>query len=164
MRLVRRIALAIVVALAACAAPAPAPDVANATYQIDKSAIALTNGRAEAPVAPGSAAKAVTTLTAKAVGDLDGDGRDDVAVVLVNEPGGSGSFTYLVVVLNLSSGAKATTAVLIGDRVITQAVRLDGKTVVIDYLDRRAGEAFSAAPSIPTTKRFVIRAGSLVPA
>jgi hypothetical protein len=43
-------------------------------------------------------------------------------------------------------------------------VRLEGKTVVIDYLDRRAGEAFTVAPAVPTTKRFVIRDGVLVPA
>ena len=156
--------LALVLALAACAAAAPPPDAANATYQLDKTSVALANGRAESPVAPGSAAKAVTTLKGSVVGDLDGDGRDDVAAVLVNEPGGSGSFTYLAVVLNASAGAKATNSVLVGDRVTGQSVRLDGKTVVIDYLDRRAGEAFTVAPSVPTTKRFVVRDGALVPA
>jgi hypothetical protein len=164
MRRVRRIALPLVLALAACAGPAQPPDAANATYQIDKTAVILANGRAEAPVAPGSAAKAITTLTGRAVGDLDGDGRDDVAAVLVHEPGGSGSFTYVAVVLNPSAGAKATNAVLVGDRVTGQSVRLEGKTVVIDYLDRRAGEAFTVAPSVATTKRFVIRDGALVPA
>jgi len=161
---VRRIGLALVLALAACGTAAPPPDAANASYVIEKSSITLANGHAEAPVAPGSAAKAVTTLAAKAVGDVDGDGRDDVAVALVHEPGGSGSFTYVAVVLNATTGAKATNTVLIGDRVAVQAVRLDGKTVVIEYLDRRAGEAFAVAPSVPTTKRFVIRDGALVPA
>jgi hypothetical protein len=161
---VRRIGIALTLALAACSAPVAAPDAANASYVIEKSSITLANGRAETPVAPGSAAKAVTTLTQKAVGDIDGDGRDDVAVVLIHEPGGSGSFTYVAVVLNATTGAKTTNALLIGDRVAGPAVRLDGKTVVIDYLDRRAGEAFSVAPSVPTTKRFVIRGGVLVPA
>ena len=164
MRPMRRIGIALALALAACSTPVAAPDAANTSFQIEKTSVALANGRAEAPVAPGSAAKAVTTLTRKAVGDIDGDGRDDVAVVLVHEPGGSGSFTYVAVVLNPTTGAKATNTVLIGDRVAGQAVRLDGKTVVIDYLDRRAGEAFSVAPSVPTTKRFVIKSGALVPA
>ena len=44
------------------------------------------------------------------------------------------------------------------------AGEFDGKIVVIEYLDRRAGEAFAVAPSVPTTKRFVIRNGALVPA
>src|SRR5256885_1447788 len=161
---VRRIGMALDLALAACSTPVAAPDAANTSFQIEKTSVALANGRAEAPVAPGSAAKAVTTLTQKAVGDIDGDGRDDVAVILVHEPGGSGSFTYAAVVLNATTGAKATNTVLIGDRVAGQAVRLDGKTVVIDYLDRRAGEAFTVAPSVPTTKRFVIKDGALVPA
>src|SRR5438445_9410736 len=164
MRPVRRIGIALGLALAACSAPVAAPDAADASYVIEKSSIALANGRDETPVAPGYAAKAVTTLTQKAVGDVDGDGRNDVAVVLIHEPGGSGSFTYVAVVLNASTGAKATNTVLIGDRVAGQAVRLDGKTIVIDYLDRRAGEAFSVAPSVPTTKRFVIKDGALVPA
>jgi len=160
----RRIGLALALALAACSAPAAAPDPANMTFQIERASVTLANGRAETPTAPGSAAKAVTTLSKKVVGDIDGDGRDDVAVVLIHEPGGSGSFSYLAVVLNASTGAKATNAVLVGDRVAGQAVHLDGKTVIVDYLDRRAGEAFAVAPSVPTTKRFVIRDGALVPA
>ena len=83
--------------------------------------------------------------------------------MIVHEPGGSGSFTYVAALLNATSGARTTNTVLIGDRLGGQAVRLDGKTVVIDYLDRHAGEAFSVAPSVPTTKRFVIRDGALVP-
>ena len=164
MRPMRRIAFALALALAACSAPVAAPDAANAAFQIDKTSVALVNGRAEVPVAPGSAAKAVTTLLVKAAGDVDGDGRDDVAVLLVSEPGGSGSFTYVAVLLNLASGAKATNTVLIGDRVADQTVTLDGKTVVVTYLDRRAGEAFTVAPSVTTTKRFVIKDGALVPA
>src|SRR5437762_6515471 len=117
LRLVWRIGIALALALAACSTPVAAPDAANTSFQIEKTSVALVNGRAEAPVAPGSAAKAVTTLTQKAVGDIDGDGRDDVAVVLVHEPGGSGSFTYVAVVLNASTGVKATNTVLIGDRV-----------------------------------------------
>src|SRR5690349_14434199 len=150
----RRIGLALALALAACSAPAAAPDPANMTFQIEKASVTLANGRAEAPTAPGSAAKAITTLNQKAVGDVDGDSRDDAAVLLIHEPGGSGSFTYVAVVLNASSGAKATNALLIGDRVAGQAVRLDGKTVIVDYRERRAGEAFTVAPSVPTTKRF----------
>lgn len=164
MRHVRRILLGVVLALAACAAPARPPDAANATFQLDKTSVVLANGRAETPVAPGSAAKAVTTLKGSVVGDLDGDGRDDAAAVLVHEPGGSGSFTYVAVVINASAGAKATNSVLVGDRVTGQVVRLEGKTVVIEYLDRRAGEAFTVAPSVPTTKRFIVRDGVLVPA
>lgn len=160
----RRLAFALALALAACSTPVAAPDAANSTFQIEKTSVALVNGRAEAPTAPGSAAKAVTTLLVKAVGDVDGDGRDDAPVILVHEPGGSGSFSYVAVVLNPSTGAKSTNAVLIGDRVSGQAVKLDGKTVVVTYLDRRAGEAFSVAPSVPATKRFVIKDGALVPA
>ena len=160
----RRIGIALALALAACGTAAPPPDAANASYQIDKTSVALVNGRAEAPTAPGSAAKAVTTLLVKAVGDVDGDGRLDAAVLLVNEPGGSGSFTYVAVVLNAPTGAKATNTVLIGDRVAGQAVKLDGATIVVTYLDRRAGEAFSVAPSVVTTKRFVVKNGALVPA
>ena len=164
MRPMRAIVFALALALAACGTAAPPPDAANASYVIEKISVTLANGHAETPVAPGSAAKAVTTLTQKAAGDIDGDGRDDVAVVLVHQPGGSGSFTYVAVVLNPTSGAKATNAVLIGDRVAGQAVKLDGKTLVIDYLDRRAGEAFTVAPSVPTTKRFVVKDGVLVSA
>ena len=145
------------------AAPVSAPDPSNATFTVDKNTITLANGRSEKEAAPGSATKVVTALTDKRVtGDVDGDGRADAIVVLTYQPGGSGTFYYLAAVLNGASGVTTTPATLLGDRIVVNAVRLDGATIVVDLLDRASGQPFTASPSVSVTKRFAVTNGTLV--
>ena len=147
---------------AACSAPVLPADPSSATFTIDGRPITLVAGRAEQPAAPGSASKIVTSLgTQRADGDIDGDGRPDSAVALIHQPGGSGTFTYVALLLNLASGPSGTNAVLIGDRITLSALRVDGKTIVVEYLDRRPGEPFTTAPSVATTKRLTLSGGKL---
>jgi hypothetical protein len=139
-----------------------APDPANATFRLEKESITLVNGRNERPAAPGSASAAVTTLgDQRANGDVDGDGRPDAIVILVNQPGGSGTFSYVAALLNPSTGVSVTPAVLLGDRIVVSGVRIDGRTIVVDLQDRAPGQPLTASPSLAVTKRFVIDAGSL---
>ena len=153
-------------ALAACAsssgvASPGAPDPANATYQIARDTVTLASGRAERDAAPGSASKIVTTLSDKrATGDVDGAGRPDAVAVLVHQPGGSGTFYYIAALLNGASGP--TPVVLLGDRVVVTAVRLDGRTVVVELLDHASGQPLAASPTVTVTKRFAIEQGALV--
>lgn len=142
---------------------AAAPDPASATYKIDKDTVTLANGRAEREAAPGSASKIVTTLTDKrTTGDVDGDGRADAIVVLASQPGGSGTFYYVAVLLNGASGVTSTPAMLLGDRVAVTGVRLDGTTIVIEFLDHASGQPLASSPSVATTKRFGVAQGALV--
>lgn len=139
------------------------PDPSNATFTIERDTIALTNGRAERAAAPGSATKVTTTLAdLRASGDLDGDGRPDTVVVLVYQPGGSGTFFYVAALLNATSGVTTTPAVLLGDRIKVTAVKLDGRTIVVEILDRSAGQPLTESPSVASTKRFVVDRGALV--
>ena len=149
--------------LAACSAAAAA-DPAVATFLVEGKPVTLVAGRAEAEAAPGSASRVVTTLAAeRAVGDLDGDGRPDTGVTLTQQSGGSGTFSYVAAVLNSSSGPVGTNAIRVGDRIKITGLRLDGAVIVLEYLDRATGEPFTTAPSVATTKRFVVRDGKLQP-
>jgi len=168
--------LHLVVALAVVAACAPTgtaasgvtssvspPDPSNATFKIERDTVALVNGRAEREAAPGSATKVTTRLADPRVsGDVDGDGRPDAVVVLVYEPGGSGTFFYVAALLNAIGGVTTTQAVLLGDRIKVTGVKLDGRTIVVDVLDRTAGQPLSESPSVAATKRFVVDRGALV--
>jgi hypothetical protein len=166
------LALALVV-VAACAPTGTAasgvtssvspPDPSNATFKIERDTVALVNGRAEREAAPGSATKVTTTLADPRVsGDVDGDGRPDTVVVLIYQPGGSGTFFYIAALLNATGGVTTTPAVLLGDRIKVTGVKLDGRTIVVDVLDRTAGQPLSESPSVAATKRFVIDRGALV--
>lgn len=141
-----------------------APDARNATYRIGTDLLSVSNGKLERDAAPGSASKIVTTVTdVQATGDVDADGRPDTVVVLVDQPGGSGSFYYLAVLLNPTSGATTVPAVLLGDRITVNGLKVDAKTIVVDMLDRAAGQPMTSSPGVSVTKRFALDAGGLKP-
>ncbi len=148
------------------ASPAKPPDAANATYTIDRQSIALLNGSAEQSAAPGSATKIVTELSDKqAGGDVSGDGKPDVAVVLIHAPGGSGTFYYVAAVLNDGTEkGKTTNAELLGDRISVDKLNVVDSQIVVDYLDRRSGEPMATPPSVKATKKFALKDGKLVAA
>ncbi len=157
--------LLISLVLACQGAPAAKPpDAANATYSIDRQSIALANGSAEQAAAPGSATKIVTKLSDKqTVGDVNGDGKPDVAVVLIHTPGGSGTFQFVAVVLNDGTEkGKTSNAELLGDRISVEKLSIVDGQIVVDYLDRRSGEPMVTPPSVQATKKFVVKEGKLV--
>jgi hypothetical protein len=139
---------------------AAVPDAANATYLIEGRTITLSNGKADEPAAPGAASRDVTTLTTfAATGDLDGDSKPDLAVVLTNSPGGSGTFYYLAVLR--SSSSAPSRANLLGDRISVSQVSIKSGIVTVSYLTRPDGAPFTATPSIPTSKTFTFAGGQL---
>ena len=160
----RKLLVASVVLLAACQSTDTTPvDPLNATYTIDQRNVTLSNGLFEEPVAPGSAAKATTRLHDKrAVGDLNADGKRDAAVVLTFSGGGSGTFYYVSALLGTGAGkSSSTNAMLLGDRISIDAVRIEGGRISVDTLDRKAGEPFSTAPSVKVTRIFQVTDGIL---
>jgi heat shock protein HslJ len=144
--------------LAACerdAAEPPPPasgarmDHRNLEYTIGGRPVLLVDGVAEAPAAPGSAARIVTRYFGnEARGDLNGDGRDDVAFLLTQEPGGSGTFFYAAAALDSPQGLVGSHAVYLGDRIAPQTteIRADG-VIVVNFADRAPGESFTTPPS-----------------
>ena len=150
--------------LAACQAADTTPvDPLNATYTIDRRSVTLSNGIFEEPAAPGSAAKATTRLLDKrAVGDVNGDGRSDAAVLLTVNGGGSGTFYYLSALLGTGAGKSASTnALLLGDRIGIDAVKIGSGRILVDTVDRSAGEPFTTSPSVKVTRTFQVQAGAL---
>lgn len=126
----------------------------DATYKIVGEDVTLKNGKESHPSAPGSASQTVTEYFGNEVNyDFDKDGRMDVAFLLTQSTGGSGTFYFLVYALNKESGYVGSEALYIGDRIAPQTTELSkeaGKEdiVIVNYADRKPGESFAVAPSV----------------
>ena len=126
----------------------------DATYTIDGRKVKLINGFAETPTAPGSASMVTTRYFGNELKtDLNGDGKEDIAFIVTQTSGGSGTFYYAVAALNTPNGYIGSDGYLLGDRVAPQATNLSPDpsqkyVVVFNYADRRPGEPMTARPSI----------------
>src|SRR3989344_288898 len=131
------------------ACPSAPSDYKNATYIIEGLPVTLVNGRAEVADVPDSALKMVTQYFGnEATGDLNGDGTPDVAFILTQNGGGSGTFYHAVVALKAASGYQGTNAILLGDRIAPQTTEIRNGQVIVNYADRKAGEPMSVRPSV----------------
>ncbi len=134
----------------------------DATYEVAGKPVKLTNGLSVVEAAPGSASKITTTFFGnEAQADLDGDGLVDVAFLLTQNSGGSGTFFYAVVAIRTADGWKGTNAVLLGDRVAPQITNISGTTILVNYADRNPGEPVTTRPSLGVTKRLSVVNGRL---
>ncbi len=124
-------------------------DPRDGTYTVDGEAVMLKDGVSEVATS-NSSAKVVTRYFGNEIKtDLNGDGREDTFFLLTQETGGSGTFYYGVGALNTPDGYVGTQATLIGDRIAPQSTNKgEGSIVVVNYAVRKAGEAFTVAPSV----------------
>ncbi|MFA5997680.1 MAG: META domain-containing protein [Candidatus Paceibacterota bacterium] len=130
--------------------PVSYSDEKNTTYQINGASSTLKGGVAEMEAAPGSAEKIITRYFGNEVRhDFNSDGREDVAFVLTQQTGGSGTFYYVVMALNTPAGYIGSDAVLLGDRIAPQTTEMGkGNIIVVNYADRKPGEPFTTQPSV----------------
>lgn len=145
------------------AASSSEADYRSAEFTIEGRRVALIDGRAETPAAPGSAATIVTRLFGNEVRhDLNGDGRDDVVFLLTQETGGSGVFYYVVAALANDDGYIGSQAVLLGDRIAPQTIEIDADHIItVNYADRAPGESFATPPSVGTSIRLKLDSDTL---
>ena len=131
------------------------PSPLSASYSLAGRDIALHDGRHDEVAAPGSAARNSTSVWGNPLAaDLDGDGDFDSILILVNEPGGTGTFYYVAVAERDADGYRGSEAVLLGDRIAPQGIAFDAGIVAVSFAERRPDEPASAAPSVGVTRRF----------
>jgi hypothetical protein len=135
----------------------PPAAVTDVTVTIDDQRFTMSNGVAETPSASGSAVKNTIRLVGEPVmGDADGDGDLDAALMIQNEPGGSGTFYYAVVALDNEGVYRASNALLLGDRIEPQTVEFTDGRFAYTYAERRADEPMAAHPSVEKTVLITI--------
>ncbi len=134
----------------------------NCAYIIEGKNITLEDGYSEEEIAPGSASKVITRYFGnEASKDFNGDGLSDIAFVLTQESGGSGTFYYIAVALGDFNGCKGTNAVFLGDRVAPQTTEIQDGKIIVNYADRKTDEAMTVLPSIGVTRQFVLEGMTL---
>lgn len=140
----------------------PGRDPLQASYLIEEQTVQLHQGRAESEAAPDSVSRIVTAVFDEPVyGDLDGDGDEDTALVLVHDPGGSGTFYYVAAALNTNGSHRGTNAVLLGDRIRLEQVDIAAGVLSVRYMERQPDQSMAAAPTAPLLKHLVVNDGRL---
>ncbi len=150
--------------------PSPKPiwsqpaDYQNISYSIDGMSVQLKNGTAVAPAAPGSASMVSTQYFGNiAKGDLDSDGIPDLAFLLTQSGGGSGTFYYVVAAIQHANNSyTGTDAILLGDRIAPQTTEIRDGEIVVNYADRKPNEPMTTQPSVGVTKYLKVSNGKLV--
>ena len=140
-----------------------AAELRNTTYptqHLPGGRIRLTGGAYDDP----DRRLIVRLLQEYAVGDLNGDGAPDAAVLLSTSAGGSGVFQDLAVVLNAPpDSARRVATTFLGDREPVDRIRIEGGEVSLDLLEHGPGDAM-CCPTQPVTRRYRLVDGGLVPA
>ncbi|MFN8071098.1 MAG: hypothetical protein U0R66_04725 [Mycobacterium sp.] len=133
--------------------PQAVPSAAqNLTVTIDQQTFNLRDGVAQLPAARGSAAKNTLRVVGALVpGDINGDGKPDTALLLANDPGGSGTFYYGVVAVNDGDGYRASNALPLGDRIKPQGIHFTDGRFVYSFLERKPGEPMATEPTVART-------------
>lgn len=130
-------------------AQAPA-DPANAGYYIDGIVYTLVNGELEQAIEDSTTVNKFKLLDFKAEGDINKDGTDDVAVVITNDAGGSGTFYYLAIFTSGSSPVIENTSYL-GDRIVVKDITFTNNQFQVKYLDRDSEADMASDPTIEIT-------------
>ena len=129
-------------------------DGKNSQFSIDGTMIKLGNGVSAIPAAPDSSSKITTKYFGnESEGDLNGDGQKDIAFLVTQDTGGTGTFFYAVVALKTPTGYKTGNSFFIGDRIAPQTTEINERTheLSVNFAERKPGEPMTAQPSIGTT-------------
>ena len=98
-----------------------------------------------------------------AKGDLNDDGIVDLAFIVTQNSGGSGTFYYAVAAFQNTAGKySGSNAILLGDRIAPQTTEIRDGVLIVNYADRNEGEPFTTAPSRGVSKYFDVDAMQLV--
>jgi hypothetical protein len=140
----------------------PAMSPKDAIYVIEEEVVMLQDGKAETKIEDSEASTTTEYFGNEASGDLDNDGDADVAFILTQSGGGTGTFYYVVIARKSDNGYEGTNAMFLGDRIAPQSTEIRNGGIIVNYTDRKPGEPFSTVPSVGVSKHFKISGEALI--
>ena len=117
----------------------------NAEYQSEwtrSGEAPLTDGEYREAAAPDSATETVVMLADRMAFGYLHEGQEAAIAILVTDPGGSGTFYSLVVVVEQTGELVNVAQILLGDRVKLNSVSLAGDEIVVDMLTQGPDDPF----------------------
>lgn len=138
----------------------------HATYLTDATeagTVTLEDGEYRVTATPGAGGELRIRFVDHAVGDLDGDGEEDAAVILVEEGGNDRLFRLHALLSDREEGLRDVASRLLGDRLQIRGVRIVDDLIATDLVIRAPGEPVSAPPTVPATLGFALTDRGLRP-
>ena len=140
-------------------------DLKDATYglPIDEGTdgITLTNGEYEWRGSGPGEYFYLGLTDSIAFGDLNGDGIDDAAIILVWNGGGSGSFYILSTVVDKRAVPINVGLASIGDRVVIKHIRIANGTIIVRKLKQGPNDGM-CCPTVDTTLYYRLAGDQLI--
>lgn len=102
----------------------------------------------------------IDKVLATAVGDLNGDGIDDGAIVYYENWGGSGAFMRLSVFICKDGKPVQIGYRTLGDRSRTNSLKIHRQTIVLDIMTHAPSDP-APAPSLRRVVKFTVKGGKL---
>ena len=141
-----------------------AQDLANATYTSEftqDGTATLTDGAFSEPAAPGSATETKVTLLPEHTTYGRLDGQDVATVVLVTDPGGSGTFYNLHLMVSQDGQPTEVASTSLGDRIQINSIAVDSNQIVIDMVQAGPDDPM-CCPSQQVIKTYELQGDQLV--
>jgi uncharacterized membrane protein len=125
--------------------------------------VRLADGIHKEKIVPGSAAELIVSLGKTAIGDLNGDGFEDAAVILVTNAGGSGTFRHLAAVLNRNGTPEHVATLFLGDRIRVESLSIRSRNIDTEMLIHDTDDPMPQ-PTLKLKQKYELRNDTLVPA
>ncbi|MCD6286702.1 MAG: hypothetical protein J7M39_12395, partial [Anaerolineae bacterium] len=118
----------------------------------------MVNGIYREPTAGESETLVITVADMVTFGDLDGDRRDDGAVLLVVHPAGGGTHFYLNIVSSRGGHAVPVASLALGERVVPRSMAVFTGRLTLEMLTFDGGDP-RCCPSMDTRRIYELEDG-----
>src|SRR5690242_2932797 len=141
----------------ATSVPKEAKEILNAQYQLGATealrVVQLTNGKFEQGAAGGTDSVSVAVSDYVAVGDLNGDGVNEVAALISENYGGSGVFVFLAVYSNENGKLTFQNSTMVDDRPQLNALSIGSGEIFLDAVIHGPDEPM-CCPTLRTMRYY----------